>query len=313
MAQFGYIQIIRQCNQQCLFCSSPDNGLILDYRKIIKDIDDYIKECCNGIILTGGEPTLHPDLPKIIAYGAEKNKEVRIITNGQKTAVPAYLGKLKKQGLSLMHVSLHSVSSKKQNYLSQNKDSLKNIIKTLINARKLDLPVNINTVINFYNAKTLDKNIDFLLKNFPEINHYVFNNLDPENNRASVNKFLIPKLKDFKKSLFLALEKLVKANKTFRVEMVPLCYMGEFAAFSTETRKIVKKEKRILKFLDERQKPFLIQNNDNSRYDYDDKCNDCNWRSICAGVHGLNQYYFADELEPQKTDSKDIINKILND
>ena len=43
-----------------------------------------------------------------------------------------------------------------------------------------------------------------------------------------------------------------KTGRTFRVERVPLCYMAEFAHCSTETRKIVKGEERIVHFLDEK-------------------------------------------------------------
>jgi len=312
MAQLGYIQIIRKCNQQCLFCSSPTNDLILDCKKIIREIDNYKKENCSGIILTGGEPTLHPDILKLISYCDKNDLEVRLITNGQLTADYSFLEKLQKKGLSLMHVSLHSVSFKIQNFLSQNNNSFKNIIQKLINAKKLEVPVNINTVINSRNAKNLDKNAQFLLKNFSEIKHYIFNNLDPENNRVIENKFLVPKLNNFKDSLARALRLLIKFKKTFRVEMVPLCYMLNFAEFSTETRKIVKDEKRILKFLDERQKPFLVQNKNHFHYDYGKVCKKCSLRDICAGVHGLGVYYSEKELQPQSINPNIIINKILN-
>jgi len=62
MANLGYIQLTRQCNQKCLFCSNPENEQVLDLDQIKDKIDQLIKDGYTGVILTGGEPTLNPDL-----------------------------------------------------------------------------------------------------------------------------------------------------------------------------------------------------------------------------------------------------------
>ncbi|MFC1599139.1 radical SAM protein [Patescibacteria group bacterium] len=312
MAKLGYIQIIRQCNQSCLFCSSPETGQIRSLKDVVVIVDDYIKEKIDGVVLTGGEPTLHPKLNDILKYCQNKGLEVRLITNAQKLSDYEYLKKLVLNGLDLVHISVHSINPKVQDLLSNNKGSLKRIVRSLVNAKKLKLPVYINMVINSLNCKTIDKNINFFIRSFPEIKHFIINNIDAEENRASENKFLVPKFADIKKSLNKALDVLSKSNKTFRIEMVPLCYMSKYADCSTETRKIVKDEARILNFLDKRNKPHLIQNKGSFRYDYAPQCNNCTLKTICAGVHGLNDYFDSKELIPQTMKPDIIINKILN-
>ncbi|MCX6745847.1 MAG: radical SAM protein [Candidatus Parcubacteria bacterium] len=309
MANLGYIQLNRTCNQKCLFCSNPENGNVLDFDQAKFYINDFVNKNYQGVIFTGGEPTLNPILPKVIKYAKAKGLEVRIISNGQKIADYQLLKNLQDAGLDLIHVSAYSVSPKIQDYLSQNPGSFKNILKTLINARRLNLPVNINTVINSFNAKSLDKNIKFFLVKFPEINHFVFNNLDPEMNRVEQNKFVVPKLIDFKNSLKRAFESLMKLGKTFRAERVPLCYMADFGEFSTETRKIVKNEERSILFLDNRKDPYSIQKN--FFYKKAAQCANCSLNEICAGLYAMDTYYDSEELIPQTFDKDIIINKIL--
>jgi hypothetical protein len=41
------------------------------------------------------------------------------------------------------------------------------------------MKVHINTVINHYNQDYLDKIVIFLVKAFPRVNHFIWNNLDP--------------------------------------------------------------------------------------------------------------------------------------
>ena len=303
MANLGYIQLIRKCNQACLFCSNPDNEKIKDIKEVYKNIDKLISLGYQGVILTGGEPTLYPYLKEAIEYACQKKIDVRMITNGQKICDFNFLKKLKEAGLNLVHISFYSYKPKIQAYLTQNKDSLKNILKSISNANKLKIVLNINTVINSYNANHLDKNIIFLVNKFSQINHFVWNNLDPYMNRASKNKHTIAKLKAFEKSLYKAMKYLETKNKTFRVERVPLCFMGEYGWVSTEARKIVKKEERLMYFLDEkglvRQKDWH-KNLDNpySFYKKSKKCKDCVLERICPGLYSGGKYYSLKELKP---------------
>ncbi len=311
MANLGYLQIIRQCNQKCLFCSNPDNNNIISFAEGKKYIDEFIKNGYQGVILTGGEPTLHPEIIKFVRYCREKNIEPRIITNGQKTADFALLDKLKNSGLDLMHVSVQSVKPKTQAYLSSNQDSLRNILRTLINARKMKININLNIVINSLNAEDLPLLVQFFIRSFPEIKHYVFNNLDPEMNRVQENLFLIPKFKSFKRSLPTALKLLKKYNKSFRVERVPLCYMGDFAAFSTETRKIVKSEERTILFLDKRRDDKFYRQT-GFFYNKFDECRKCSLTEICAGLFSY-KYNDSRELSAQKKDKQKIIDEIIKE
>lgn len=307
MANIGYIQVTRRCNQKCRFCSNPEIDKDLSLEAAKKQIDEFAKLGYRGIILTGGEPTLLDELPKIIEYGIKRNLEVRIITNGQRLSNKRLFQRLYDSGLRSIHFSVHTVRSRLQGFLTGKRDSLKNLFASIQNAGRLNMITMINIVINKYNSDHLDEIVMTLTKRFPFIKHFVFNNIDPTMNRVSENPDTVAKLTDFELSLHNALKYLLKAGFSFRVERVPLCYMTEFAEYSTETRKIVKGEERIVNFLDEKGK--IVQ--EKFYHGKADVCKICTYNSICAGLYEMDTYYSSKELYPLFLDPTQVIRRIL--
>jgi MoaA/NifB/PqqE/SkfB family radical SAM enzyme len=306
MANLGYIQITRVCDQECVFCSNPANQRLIKAEEAKKIVDKYKKSGYDGIIWTGGEPTLYPFLAELIAYAKKKKISSRLITNGQMTADFKYSKSLVDAGLGSVHVSLHSHIPSVQNYLSSNKRSFANIVKTIENLKKLGVETQIITVINKKNAGHLSRTVEWIIKKFPHIRHFVWNNIDPLMNRASENSFIIPRLNDFELELKKAMDILCASGGTFRVERVPLCYMADYAECSTETRKIVKEEERSVHFLD---KKGLVRQTD-WQHGKTDCCKVCLVNKICAGLWQMDKYYSSKELYPLFIDPKKIISKI---
>lgn len=310
MANIGYIQITRVCNQECLFCSNPSTGKIIDFDEAKKTVDDYIDLGYRGIIWTGGEPTLYPRLAELINYAKERGIHSRIITNGQRLSDFKYFKKLVDAGLEHMNVSLFSHKSKIQNFLAQKDDSYKHIIKALDNAGKLGITTHINTVINKYNSDHLSDIVKFVVEKYPFVKHFIWNNMDPLMNRASKNIDTIPTLNGVELELFRAMKFLDDKNKTFRVERVPLCYMVEYAYRSTETRKIVKKEERSVHFLDDKRGRICQIKWEHGKAEC---CKVCKLNDICAGLWQMDKYYSSKELYPVFVDPEIIIKKVLSD
>jgi hypothetical protein len=70
VANIGYSQVVRHCNHFCGFCSNPTTPYTHDFESMRVLVDDLVARGYFGVILTGGEPTLHPELPRIAAYAA---------------------------------------------------------------------------------------------------------------------------------------------------------------------------------------------------------------------------------------------------
>jgi len=309
MANLGYIQLTRICNQACRFCSNPETEHELTLEDARKRVDDFVERGYNGIILTGGEPTLYPQLEEVIAYACEKGIHARMITNGQLTADRDLVARLKAAGLSHVHLSVHTHDEELQVFLTGKEDSLANIGASLDNFIELGINVDINIAIQAYNCKHLDETVKWLAGRWPHLSHFVFNTLDPSSDRVAENPDTIPKLVDIELGLRRALSLLLRSGRTFRVERLPLCYMVEFAYASTETRKIVKKEERIVHFLDE--KGFVRQTSwDHGKADC---CSVCTLNSICAGLFEMDKAYSSSVLYPIFVPIEPIVRRILED
>lgn len=310
MANIGYIQVVRHCNHLCGFCSNPTTPYVHTFETMKVLVDDLVARRYFGVILTGGEPTLHPELPRICRYASEQGLHVRMITNGHRLADPDFAREMAEAGLKLVHVSVYSVRPEVEEALRGTAGTLERAYRAVENAHAFGIEVNINCVINKRNADHLDEGIRHWLTHHPYIRHFVWNNLDPSMGRAEVNQALFtPRLADFEVSLQAALRLLHASGRTFRVEKVPLCYMTDFAWASTETRKIVKGEERVVHFLDDKQ---TVRQTD-WEHVYADACSVCSLRSICGGLFDRGEAYDPAELAPVFVSRDAIVERILND
>ena len=307
MANIGYIQITRLCNQKCLFCSNPENGRTISLEKIKTIIAKYKKDGIKEVFLSGGEPTLHPDIFSIIKLCIESGVNPRMITNAQKLSDLKFFKKLVVSGLRDFHFSVYSHKRKTQALLSNNGNSLDNFTKALLNSKKFGVSVAVNIVINKMNSDYLSDLVQWLIKRFPFVAHFVFNNLDPHMISDSRNFNLIPKLNDFELELHKSLMLLERHGKSFRVERVPLCYLGEYAYCSTETRKIIKKEPRLVYFLDKRS----LKTQKDWYYGKTDCCEACLLNKICAGLYEKDKYYSPKELYPLFLDPLSVASDVF--
>ncbi len=310
MANIGYMQVVRHCNQYCRFCSNPETEYVLDLETARAEVDDFVRRGYFGVILTGGEPTLSDVLPEIARYATQRGLHVRMITNGQRIgSSPEYAEKLFEAGVRHVHVSIHSVRPEIENFLTGTEASFSRAMAALEALGRAGTTVNVNTVINRYNADHLDENVRFFVERFPFIRHFVWNNLDPSMGRAETNRDTAPRLADFEVSLARAMRLLDAGGRTFRVERVPLCFMPEFAHASTETRKIVKGEERIVHFLDAkgtvRQTDFVHLKAP--------VCASCPLDSICGGLFDLGDHYDPAELHPVFVSKDAIVRRIVED
>ena len=295
------------CNQHCLFCSNPENERTLSLGDAHYQLKKLKEAGYFGVILTGGEPTLHPELESIVRMSRDEGLHVRMITNGQCTSEEGVLEKLIRAGLQHVHLSVHSARPEVQSYLTSNLDSWANLDKTFKIVEKLNITCDVNTVICAQNADHLDETVQTIIERFDFVRHFVWNNIDPKMNRVAENPQTVAKLADLELALFRAVQILESSSRTYRIERLPLCYMAEFAQASTETRKIVKEEERTVHFLDEkgeiRQTDFM--------HDKAEVCSFCKFDSICAGLYDLDGAYSPDELYAVFLDPQVVIDRII--
>jgi len=90
-----------RCNFRCPFCQNAD--LVLHPERLetvpFSVVSDYLRERAgwvDGVCITGGEPCLHDDLPRLCADLRARDVKVKLDTNG---SMPAVLEALLSEGL----------------------------------------------------------------------------------------------------------------------------------------------------------------------------------------------------------------------
>ena len=104
------LAITYKCNNNCSHCyNARPRGLpslsLEDWKRVIARVWDLR---IPHIVFTGGEPTLHPDLPEMVAFAEELGVITGLNTNGRKLSGPAFVKKLVDAGLDHVQITLES-------------------------------------------------------------------------------------------------------------------------------------------------------------------------------------------------------------
>ncbi|MEX1248491.1 MAG: radical SAM protein, partial [Anaerolineales bacterium] len=99
------------CNNECPHCYNENDRLqmpSLPLNEWYAVLDRLSQLGVPHLILTGGEATLHPDLPKVIQYADQLGMVVGLNTNGRHIAHKPYMDELAEAGLNHVQVTLDS-------------------------------------------------------------------------------------------------------------------------------------------------------------------------------------------------------------
>ncbi|MCR4338375.1 MAG: GTP 3',8-cyclase MoaA [Gemmatimonadaceae bacterium] len=109
------ISVTDRCNFRCLYCM-PEEGLqwlprseILSYEEIADVVTQLAPLGLRRVRLTGGEPTIRPELEKLVALlrAIPGIEDIALSTNGSR--FPAYAPRLRAAGLDRVNVSVDSL------------------------------------------------------------------------------------------------------------------------------------------------------------------------------------------------------------
>ena len=123
------------------------------------------KEGATRAILSGGEPTIHPQIIQIIKEAKEMGyRHVQLISNGRMFSYEKFVKEVKEAGLDEVTFSLHSHLKEPFEKITQIEGSYLQSMRGLLNVKKYQLIVSIDIVINKINYKTLKETICFFVK-----------------------------------------------------------------------------------------------------------------------------------------------------
>jgi cyclic pyranopterin phosphate synthase len=147
------ISVTDRCNLRCVYCM-PAEGMqwlpkddLLTYEEIARFSRVCLSLGVHGIRLTGGEPTVRADLPRLVAMLNElqTNLDLSITTNGLKLV--AMSDDLRAAGLKRVNVSLDTLDPARFHRLAR-RDRHAEVIAGLEAARRAGFtPIKINAVL----------------------------------------------------------------------------------------------------------------------------------------------------------------------
>lgn len=147
-----YVQfyINGQCNLKCKQCNIVETNSRIEQMSLeqVEKAASNMKKIGVGIVLlTGGEPFMHPNLPEIVRIFAKLGMDVRLQTAGTKYATNEKLIQCYESGARDINVSLDSLESHKSDYINSVPGSGDNAIDAI--ERISDIFRNESSILSF--------------------------------------------------------------------------------------------------------------------------------------------------------------------
>lgn len=189
---------------------------------LIKAIIDGKKNGCNELIISGGEPTLFPDvIIKLLIVAEEYGYQKYIIqTNGSGLAnnfsLVSFLNDLSKTKEICISFSIHGHCSDIHDNMSSCEGAFDLLIKAMENVKKTSCKIYTNTVVSSLNIKHL-KEIALLISSYkPDIMQFSMMHLDAPNE-------LTTKLVDTANAIHELTS--IVSKDVLKTEGIPFCLM----------------------------------------------------------------------------------------
>ncbi|HEY3499192.1 MAG TPA: radical SAM protein [Polyangiaceae bacterium] len=155
----NWVRLTFDCNDRCVFCldAHTHTGEMRAVEEVRAQILDGRKKGAERLILSGGEPTIHPNYVDFIRLGAMAGYEwIQTVTNGRMFSYPAFITRCIDQGLREITFSIHGPNAKIHDALVGTKGAYAQEMQGLANALGDGrVVVNIDIVINRANVKHL--------------------------------------------------------------------------------------------------------------------------------------------------------------
>lgn len=257
------------CNNNCRLCLVGD--IKKEHKRISAlrgELNEGIKKGCKRVILTGGEPTIHPDFLKVIRLCKDLGyKKITVISNGRMFSNISFLKKAIEEGMDEVVFSIYSSDSGIHDYLTMVPGSLRETAAGLENMKKLQQPVIINTAISKKNYKHLPELSKMLAGLGAEQQQFEF--VRPIGMAQKNYSFVVPEMNHVVNYVHKAIDICIKNGVRAKVEGIPFCLMKGYT--------------RYVNTLEEQKNNDMSEEDIKSHIKFK-KCQICKYYQICTGV-----------------------------
>lgn len=224
------------CNNRCQFCVQGNKRDFLPYKdlkEIRRDLKEAFRKGKREVVLTGGEPSLHPDFLAIIGLAKSIGfKNIQVQTNGRMFAYEDFCLKTIKAGATEFSPAIHGHNAEIHDFLTTVKGSFYQTVQGIKNLKKLNQRVLTNTVITAKNYRYLPQIAQLLVDLNVDQFQFAFIHIS---GRAAENKdWIVPRKNKIMPYVKKGLDIGIKAGKQVMTEAIPYCLMKGYEDYIAE-------------------------------------------------------------------------------
>ena len=154
----------RTCNLKCMHCYAAAANHQFEGEMTTEEgkamVDDLAAFGSPVLLLSGGEPTMRPDLPEIAQYAKSKGMRVVISTNGTLIS-PEFARTMADVGLSYVGVSLDGARTTHDEF-RKSPGSFDAALEGMRNSREAGIKVGLRMTVSKLNADDIDEMFDLM-------------------------------------------------------------------------------------------------------------------------------------------------------
>jgi molybdenum cofactor biosynthesis enzyme MoaA len=162
----NWVRLTFDCNDHCVFCldSETHDGTMRDRDEVKEQILDGRRKGATRLILSGGEPTIHPQYVDFVRLGARAGyRKIQTVTNGRLFSYGTFLRRCLDAGLNEITFSIHGPNAKVHDALVGTRGAFEQEIAGLQASLDDGRPiVNVDVVVNRANVKHLPEMLRML-------------------------------------------------------------------------------------------------------------------------------------------------------
>ena len=290
------------CNDHCSFCHT------LDVRHIQGEAVEVHRKIRRAkalghsmIVLSGGEPTIRPELLAWAKHTAALGLDFGLVTNGRMLSYPKLVAKLLKYRLRYVYLSLHGGTAKIHNLMVRS-HAFEETFGAIAQLSGKGLDFSVNCVITKHNVEHLKGVVDALLP-YPDV-PLKFSMVEPKGGGKSLFDHIIPRVEHVAQRVREAIaygESLTEGEGSEGVPPrgrwlthggIPLCLMRGFEDRYDDLRT------HAFDTMTEIGEPDFFPVDDQNKIQ-PPKCARCSLSGACPGLYiGYNERFGDDELRP---------------
>jgi organic radical activating enzyme len=289
----GLIRINGHCNMSCSFCFVDRTAPDFDVEQLQREIEQMARGGTRHLVLSGGEPTLHPQLPELFRFAKSLGvfDVIEMQSNGVKCADMEYARELVESGLSTVTFSLHSIDPEHSDSITRLPKAFGKTIQSIHNFRQLGILTQIAHVLTKANYQELPDTVRYLRHEFPaEGGHLSICLAIAQGISDLVFEWVIPTFSEIKPFVSEALDFCLDTGVGFGGMIgqggYPPCMLdGEMRYYEAVLDKVFKSE------------------DSGDQFYKSEKCKECSFDPYCLGPRRSYVEHYGDaEIKPFKTE-----------